>query len=78
MYYGGESNVPGAPGDVATVNPGGIPNRPVDPELLKRLQRPGTPPPPGFREQYGLPPAPGPGSTQQASFGMPSMLAGNR
>lgn len=77
MYYGGESNVPGAPGNVAAVNPGGIPNRPVDPELLKRLQQQGTPPPPGFREQYGLPPAPQPGSAQQASFGSPSMLAGN-
>lgn len=78
MYYGGESNVPGAPGNVAAVNPGGIPNRPVDPALLKRLQQQGTPPPPGFREQFGLPPAPesAPGSVPQASFSLPPMLAG--
>ncbi len=75
MFYGGEVNVPGAPGNVAAVNPGGIPNRPVDRELLRRLQQPGTPPPPGFREQFGLPPASG--AAPQASFSSPSMLAGN-
>ena len=60
MFYGGELNVPGAPGNLATnPNRGGVPNRPVDPALLRKLQQPGTPPPPGFREQFGLPPAPG-------------------
>lgn len=74
MYYGGEVNVPGAPGNIASVNPGGIPNRPVDPALLRRLQQPGTPPPSGFREQFGLPPAPG--ATPQAVFGQSPMVAG--
>jgi len=74
MYYGGESNVPGAPGNIATTNRGGVPNRPVDPELLRRLQQPGTPPPPGFREQFNLPPASG--SLPQAGFSPMGMLAG--
>jgi hypothetical protein len=78
MFYGGEINVPGAPGNLGTVpNTGGMPNRPVDKEFLRRLQQPGTPPPPGFREQFGLPPAPGANpQAPQAVFGQPGMIAG--
>ena len=71
----GESNVPGAPGNIAKVNLGGTPNRPLDPELIKRLQQQGTPPPPGFREQFGLPPASG--TLPQAAFPYSSFIAGN-
>jgi hypothetical protein len=68
MYYGGERNVAGAAGNLRGIaNTGGIPNLPVDSDLLKKLKQPGTAPPPGFREQYGLPSEPdqkSPSSTQ--------------
>jgi hypothetical protein len=72
MYYSGESNVPGAPGNLLASNTGGIPNQPLDPRFKQRLQQPGTPPPSGFREQYGLPSASG---TLPQAFGMyPGMM----
>ena len=88
MYYGGAANVPGAPGNpgffpsigsslLSAGNTGGVPNQPLDPRLKGKLQQPGTPPPPGFREQYGLPPT---GGTTPLVFGAPqpgSMVAGN-
>jgi hypothetical protein len=56
MNYSGERNVPGAPGNLMTQNMGGIPQRELDPMYLEKLrqqmQKPGTPPPPGFRDQY--------------------------
>jgi len=73
-FYGGYMGNAGA---LASANTGGVPNQPLDPRLKERFQQPGTTPPPGFREQYGLPPASG--TTPQA-FGMPqpgSMIAGN-
>ena len=88
MYYGGSANVPGAPGTpgffpsigysfLSAGNTGGVPNQPLDPRLKEKLQQPGTPPPPGFREQYGLPPTNG---TTPLVFGAPqpgSMVAGS-
>jgi hypothetical protein len=80
MIYDGQMNSPGVPGNglgLASANTGGIPNQPLDPRFKNKLQQPGTPPPPGFREQYGLPPASG--NVPQA-FGMPqpgSMVAGS-
>ena len=73
-FYGGYMGNAGA---LTSANTGGVPNQPLDPRLKERFQQPGTTPPPGFREQYGLPPASG--TTPQA-FGMPqpgSMIAGN-
>ena len=88
MYYGGLENVPGAPGNprffpsmgssfLSAGNTGGVPNQPLDPRLKEKFQQPGTTPPPGFREQYGLPPASG---TLPLVFGAPqpgTMVAGN-
>jgi hypothetical protein len=73
-FYGGYMGNAGA---LASANTGGVPNQPLDPRLKDKLQQPGTTPPPGFREQYGLPPA---SSTTPQAFGMPqpgSMIAGN-
>jgi hypothetical protein len=73
-FYGGYLGNEGA---MTAGNTGGVPGQPLDPHFKGRLQQPGTPPPPGFREQYGLPPASG--SVPQV-FGLPqpgSMVAGN-
>lgn len=75
MIFGGEANVPGAAGNVARVNSGGIPNLPLDQELLRRLQQPGTPPPSGFREQFNIPA--NPGSAPQAYLNQSQMIAGS-
>jgi hypothetical protein len=69
MYYSGERNVGGAAGNLlGTANTGGIPNLPVDSDLLKKLKQPGTSPPPGFREQYGLPSGPDQKSPNNTQF----------
>ena len=73
-FYGGFL---GNEATLAAANTGGVPNQPLDPRLKGKLQQLGTPPPPGFREQYGLPPASG---TAPQAFGMPqpgSMIAGS-